>query len=128
MENLFVCVVRTNFPSTQDLPQKMEWGMWFIFKLYFTKDVYRWGNEDTGWKICSITANWNLQINDFWLGVSKKVNNIILTSIKDTPFSKVTGVWLEKWAYHTHFKISKPKTEKGMAGSIFELYSCNFRK
>ena len=50
----------------------------------------------TGWGLCSGTANSNLQINDFWLGVSKKVNNIISTYIKDTPFSKVTGVWPEK--------------------------------
>ena len=50
----------------------------------------------TGWGICSGTANQNLQIKDFWLGVSKKVSNIISTTIKNTQFSKITGGWLKK--------------------------------
>ena len=36
----------------------------------------------TGWGLCIGIANGNYWITDFWLGVSKKVNNIISTSLK----------------------------------------------
>ena len=81
----------------------------------------------TGWGLCIGTKNGNYWITDFWWGISKKVNNIILTSLKNTWFQKVTGAWLKKWAYHADFKISGSKIEKGMAGSVFEPYPCNFR-
>ena len=81
----------------------------------------------TGWGFCIGTANGNYWITDFWLGISKKVNNIISTSLKNTLFQKITGAWLEKWACHTDFEISGSKIEKGVAGSVFEPYPCNFR-
>ena len=65
-------------------------------------------------------------ITDFWLGISKKVNNIISTSLKNTLFQKITGAWLEKWACHTDFEISGSKIEKGVAGSVFKPHPCNF--
>ena len=42
------------------------------------------------------TANENYEIADFWLSVSKKVNNIISKSIKNACFKKVSGLWLKK--------------------------------
>ena len=81
----------------------------------------------TGWGLCIGTANGNYWITDFWWGISKTANNIISTSLKNTWFQKVTGVWLKKWTCHTYFKISGSKIEKGVAGSVFEPYPCNFR-
>ena len=80
----------------------------------------------TGWGLCIGTANGNYWITDFWLGISKKVNNIISTSLKNTLFQKITGAWLEKWACHTDFEISGSKIEKGVAGSVFKPHPCNF--
>ena len=80
----------------------------------------------TGWGLCIGTANGNCWITDFWLGISKKVNNIISTSLKNTLFQKITGAWLEKWACHTDFEISGSKIEKGVAGSVFKPHPCNF--
>ena len=61
-----------------------------------TKYAFRFEYLHTGLGLFIGTANRNYQINDFWLGVSKKVSNIISTTIKNTQFSKITGVWLEK--------------------------------
>ena len=82
--------------------------------------------KPTGWGLCIGTANGNYWITDFWLGISKKVNNIISTSLKNTLFQKITGAWLEKWACHTDFEISGSKIEKGVAGSVFKPHPCNF--
>ena len=66
-----------------------------------------------------------LEITDFWLEISKNGINIIWTPIKNTPFFKVTRLWLKNWACHAllNFKI-----QKGVAGTIFELRSWNFGK
>ena len=61
-----------------------------------TDDNTKSANLFTGRVLCISTEIGNLNINDFWLGVSKKVINIISTPIQFTRFSKVTGVWLEK--------------------------------
>ena len=86
--------------------------------------TFKW--DTTGWGLCIGTANGNYWITDFWLGISKKVNNIISTSLKNTLFQKITGAWLEKWACHTDFEISGSKIEKGVAGSVFKPHPCNF--
>ena len=40
----------------------------------------------TGWGLCIGTANRIYQITDFWLGLSKKVKNIISKSVKNVRF------------------------------------------
>ena len=92
----------------------------------FTTEVSFIIESYTGWGLCIGTANGNYWITDFWLGISKKVNNIISTSLKNTLFQKITGAWLEKWACHTDFEISGSKIEKGVAGSVFKPHPCNF--
>ena len=93
-------------------------------KIWSSKKI--WPPHCTGWGLCIGTANGNYWITDFWLGISKKVNNIISTSLKNTLFQKITGAWLEKWACHTDFEISGSKIEKGVAGSVFKPHPCNF--
>ena len=80
--------------------------------------------NSTGWGLCPGTANRGYQITDFWLEISKNDNNIIWTSLKNTCFYKVTGVWLKNWAYHTYFKF---KIEKDVADLIFEPHPPNFQ-
>ena len=72
-------------------------------------------------------CKWKLLNHWFLVRNIKKVNNMISTSLKNTWFQKVTRAWLKKWACHADFKISGSRIEKGVAGSVFEPYPCNFR-
>ena len=64
------------------------------------------------------------QFTPKWFEFSKNDTNIIWTSIKNTLFFKVTGVWLKNWACHAHLKF---KIEMGVAGLIFEPHPPNFQ-
>ena len=64
------------------------------------------------------------QFTPKWFEFSKNDANIIWTSIKNTIFFKVTGVWLKNWACHAHLKF---KIEMGMAGLVFEPHPPNFQ-
>ena len=65
------------------------------------------------------------KIADFGLLISKSDTNNIWTSIENTYFFKVVGVWLKNEACHAQLMF---KIKMGMAGSIFELHPYNFRK